>query len=188
MVENVNSVFSVLRQTTHDIQDTFESLTLGSSTETDSAPSASLQRDESLSSDSSTQSPHGPAKKSDSMEVAGYYKAIIAFSYSFSHSQSTTAFDFVADGDVDTEEQLVYLVSNTLFNVFWRGIGNDHPQCWQERGQVLGCINLLALNNELITSHLSLRLRILEMAVQASLFDLSEHGSQTLINQEVSWL
>lgn len=52
---------------------------------------------------------------------------------------------------------------------------------------MLGCINLLALNNELITSHLSLRLRILEMAVQASLFDLSEHGSQTLINQEVSW-
>ncbi|XP_034109719.1 neurobeachin-like protein 1 isoform X1 [Drosophila albomicans] len=167
VVENVSSVFSVLRQTTHDIQDTFESLTLGSSTDTtDSVPSAaSLQRDESLSSDSSTQSPHGPTKKSDSLE-------------------STTAFDFVADGDVDTEEQLVYLVSNTLFNIFWRGIGNDHPQCWQERGQVLGCINLLALNNELITSHLSLRLRILEMAVQASLFDLSEHGSQTLINQE----
>ncbi|KAL7731998.1 hypothetical protein ACLKA6_015762 [Drosophila palustris] len=166
VVENVNSVFSVLRQTTHDIQDTFESLTLGSSTDnTDSVPPASLQREESLSSDSSTQSPHGPTKKSDSLE-------------------STTAFDFVADGDVDTEEQLVYLVSNTLFNVFWRGIGNDHPQCWQERGQVLGCINLLALNNELITSHLSLRLRILEMAVQASLFDLSEHGSQTLINQE----
>lgn len=94
----------------------------------------------------------------------------------------------MAEGDVDSEEQLVYLVSNTLFNVFWRGIGNDHPQCWQERGQVLGCINLLALNNELITSHLSLRLRILEMAVQASLFDLSEHGSQTHINQEVNYL
>ncbi|XP_015015894.2 neurobeachin-like protein 1 isoform X1 [Drosophila mojavensis] len=166
VVENVNSVFSVIRQTTHDIQDTFESLTLGSSTETtENTPSVSLQREESLSSESSTQSPHGPAKKSDSME-------------------STSGFDFMAEGDVDSEEQLVYLVSNTLFNVFWRGIGNDHPQCWQERGQVLGCINLLALNNELITSHLSLRLRILEMAVQASLFDLSEHGSQTHINQE----
>ncbi|XP_016965491.1 neurobeachin-like protein 1 isoform X2 [Drosophila biarmipes] len=164
VVENASSLFSVIRQTTHDLQDTFESLTLGSSTDTaDGSPS--IQREESLSSDSSTQSPHGPAKKSDSLE-------------------STSAFDFVADGDVDTEEQLVYLVSNTLFNIFWRGIPNDHPQCWQERGQVLGCINLLALNNELITSHLSLRLRILEMAVQASLFDLSEHGSQTLVNQE----
>ncbi|XP_036671789.3 neurobeachin-like protein 1 isoform X2 [Drosophila suzukii] len=166
VVENANSLFSVIRQTTHDLQDTFESLTLGSSTDTaDGSHTPSIQREESLSSDSSTQSPHGPPKKSDSME-------------------STSAFDFVADGDVDTEEQLVYLVSNTLFNIFWRGIPNDHPQCWQERGQVLGCINLLALNNELITSHLSLRLRILEMAVQASLFDLSEHGSQTLVNQE----
>ncbi|XP_044250350.1 neurobeachin-like protein 1 isoform X3 [Drosophila takahashii] len=166
VVENASSLFSVIRQTTHDLQDTFESLTLGSSTDTaDGSQTPSIQREESLSSDSSTQSPHGPPKKSDSME-------------------STSAFDFVADGDVDTEEQLVYLVSNTLFNIFWRGIPNDHPQCWQERGQVLGCINLLALNNELITSHLSLRLRILEMAVQASLFDLSEHGSQTLVNQE----
>ncbi|XP_044313954.1 neurobeachin-like protein 1 isoform X2 [Drosophila rhopaloa] len=166
VVENASSLFSVIRQTTHDLQDTFESLTLGSSTDTaDGSQTPSIQREESLSSDSSTQSPHGPPKKSDSLE-------------------STSAFDFVADGDVDTEEQLVYLVSNTLFNIFWRGIPNDHPQCWQERGQVLGCINLLALNNELITSHLSLRLRILEMAVQASLFDLSEHGSQTLVNQE----
>ncbi|XP_017126991.1 neurobeachin-like protein 1 isoform X3 [Drosophila elegans] len=166
VVENASSLFSVIRQTTHDLQDTLESLTLGSSTDTaDGAQTPSIQREESLSSDSSTQSPHGPPKKSDSLE-------------------STSAFDFVADGDVDTEEQLVYLVSNTLFNIFWRGIPNDHPQCWQERGQVLGCINLLALNNELITSHLSLRLRILEMAVQASLFDLSEHGSQTLVNQE----
>ncbi|XP_034121153.1 neurobeachin-like protein 1 isoform X2 [Drosophila guanche] len=166
VVENVNSVFSVIRQTTHDLQDTFESLTLGNTTDaTDGSQTPATQREESLSSDSSTPSPHGPPKKSDSLE-------------------STSAFDFVADGDVDTEEQLVYLVSNTLFNIFWRGIANDHPHCWQERGQVLGCINLLALNNELITSHLSLRLRILEMAVQASLFDLSEHGSQTLINQE----
>nr|NP_647869.3 uncharacterized protein Dmel_CG43367, isoform D [Drosophila melanogaster]AAF47858.3 uncharacterized protein Dmel_CG43367, isoform D [Drosophila melanogaster] len=166
VVENANSLFSVIRQTTHDLQDTFESLTQGSSTDTaDGSQTPSIQREESLSSDTSSQSPHGPPKKSDSLE-------------------STSAFDFVADGDVDTEEQLVYLVSNTLFNIFWRGIPNDHPQCWQERGQVLGCINLLALNNELITSHLSLRLRILEMAVQASLFDLSEHGSQTLVNQE----
>ncbi|ALC44024.1 CG43367 [Drosophila busckii] len=163
--EKVHSVFSVLRQTTHDLQDTFESLTLGSSTDTEQASSAPQlpPRDESLSSGSSTPSPIAQIKKQDSL---------------------SSAFDFVAEGDVDSEEQLVYLVSNTLFNIFWRGIGNEHPQCWQERGQVLGCINLLALNNELITSHLSLRLRILEMAVQASLFDLSEHGSQTLINQE----
>ncbi|XP_037930738.1 neurobeachin-like protein 2 [Teleopsis dalmanni] len=125
----------------------------------------SRQRTDSVSSDSTTQSPQTVTKKGDSIET-------------------NATFDFSADGDVDNEEQLVYLVSNVLFTIFWNGVSNDHPLCWIERGQVLGCINLLALNNELVTSHLSLRLRILEMAVQASLLDLSEHGSQTLINQE----
>lgn len=70
VVENASSLFSVIRQTTHDIQDTFESLTLGSSTDTtDGSQTPSIQREESLSSDSSTQSPHGAPKKSDSLEV-----------------------------------------------------------------------------------------------------------------------
>lgn len=163
VVENVSSVFSVIRQTTHDLQDTFESLTLGSSTENIDTTSLK-ERADSISSDSSSQSPHGANKKGDSIE---------------------SNLEFSSEADVDSEEQLVYLVSNILFTVFWRGVPNDHPECWKERGQVLGCINLLALNNELMTSHLSLRLRILEMAVQASLFDLAEHGNQTLINQEV---
>lgn len=75
-MDNVNSVFSVIRQKTHDIQDTFESLTQGNATETDNTPTASLHREESLSSESSTQSPHGPAKKSDSMEVGFHLNAI----------------------------------------------------------------------------------------------------------------
>ncbi|XP_067645670.1 neurobeachin-like protein 1 isoform X2 [Eurosta solidaginis] len=163
VVQNVSSVFSVIRQTTHDIQDTFESLALGAST--DAETSLSRQRTESISSDSSSQSPKRSAKKIDL-------------------ESKNPRFEFPSDIDVDSEEQLVYMVSNILFTIFWRGVGNDHPQCWKERGQVLGCINLLALNNDLVTSHLSLRLRILEMAVQASLFDLSENGNQTLINQE----
>ncbi|KNC29634.1 hypothetical protein FF38_00632 [Lucilia cuprina] len=162
VVENVSSVFSVIRQTTHDLQDTFESLTLGSSTENIDTSSLK-ERADSISSESSTPSPRGVAKKADSIE---------------------SNLEFSSEADVDSEEQLVYLVSNILFTVFWRGVPNDHPECWKERGQVLGCINLLALNNELMASHLSLRLRILEMAVQASLFDLAEHGNQTLINQE----
>lgn len=161
VVENVSSVFSVIRQTTHDLQDTF--LTLGSSTE--NIHSSSLkERNDSISSDSSSQSPKSASKKGDSIG---------------------SNLEFSSEADVDSEEQLVYLVSNILFTVFWRGVPNDHPECWKERGEVLGCINLLALNNELMASHLSLRLRILEMAVQASLFDLAEHGNQTLINQEV---
>lgn len=172
VVENVSSVFSVIRQTTHDLQDTFESLTHQSSADTVdttiTTPSLSKQRTESISSDSSSSQSvrgGGGATKGDSIE---------------------SNLEFSSEADVDSEEQLVYLVSNILFTIFWRGVGNDHPDCWKERGQVLGCINLLALNNELVASHLSLRLRILEMAVQASLFDLAEHGNQTLINQEVS--
>lgn len=89
------------------------------------------------------------------------------------------------DDEVDSEEQLIYLVTNILFTILWRGVTNDNPNCWKERGQVLACINLLALNNELLTSHLSLRLRILEMSVQASIFDLAENGNQILTYQEV---
>ena len=87
---------------------------------------------------------------------------------------------------MNTEEQLVYLVTNILFTVLWRGIGNENVNCWKERGQVLACINLLGLNNELVASHLTLKLKILEMGVEASLSDLTEHGSQTIINQEVN--
>lgn len=54
----------------------------------------------------------------------------------------------------------------------------------QERGQVIACINLLGLNNELYCSHLTLRLRILEMGVQASLIDLSETSTQNHLHQQ----
>jgi hypothetical protein len=40
----------------------------------------------------------------------------------------------------------------------------------------MACINLLGLNNELYCSHLQLKLRILEMGVQASLSDLRDVG------------
>jgi len=47
---------------------------------------------------------------------------------------------------------------------------------FQERGQVLACINLLGLNNELFSSHLELKRRLLEMALQASVSDLKDEG------------
>lgn len=56
---------------------------------------------------------------------------------------------------------------------------------FKERGQVIACINLLGLNNELYSSHLTLRLKILEMGIQASLIDLSESGTQNIHHQQV---
>lgn len=50
---------------------------------------------------------------------------------------------------------------------------------------MIACINLLGLNNELYSSHLTLRLKILEMGIQASLIDLSESGTQNVHHQQV---
>lgn len=67
----------------------------------------------------------------------------------------------------------------------WRGIESNGGDTWKERGQVMACINLLGLNNELYCSHLSLRLRILEMGVQAALIDFAETtGPTTLVHQQ----
>ncbi|XP_071441260.1 neurobeachin-like protein 1 [Hetaerina americana] len=72
----------------------------------------------------------------------------------------------------DKEEELCYLVVNILFTILWRGIESSGKEAWKERGQVLSCINLVGLNNELLCSHLDLRRHILELALTASLSDL----------------
>uniref|UniRef100_A0A1B6DB47 Neurobeachin-like protein 1 n=1 Tax=Clastoptera arizonana TaxID=38151 RepID=A0A1B6DB47_9HEMI len=74
----------------------------------------------------------------------------------------------------DKESELCHLVVNILFTIMWRGIDVTSKDLWKERGQVMTCINLLALNNVLYCSHLELRLRLLEMAVTATLSDLRD--------------
>lgn len=89
------------------------------------------------------------------------------------------------DENFDKEEQLIYLVTNILYTVLWHGIENNGGDSWKERGQVIACINLLGLNNELYCSHLTLRLRIFELGVQASLMDLSDtNNTQNHVHQE----
>ncbi|XP_046399154.1 neurobeachin-like protein 2 [Ischnura elegans] len=72
----------------------------------------------------------------------------------------------------DKEDELCYLVVNILFTILWRGVEGSGKDAWKERGQVLSCINLVGLNNELLSSHLELRRSILELALTASLSDL----------------
>lgn len=62
VVDNVNSVFSALRQTTHDIQDTIEFFTLGTSIESVDV-TVNKSRKGSLSSGSSTPSAQDISKK-----------------------------------------------------------------------------------------------------------------------------
>ena len=80
------------------------------------------------------------------------------------------------------EEELCQLVLNILFTIMWRGKpGFPYEDVVKERGQVIACINMLGLNNELYTSHVDLKRRIVELCVQAVLADLrgNEHGVAT---------
>ena len=71
------------------------------------------------------------------------------------------------------EEELCQLVINILFTVMWRGRpGFPSDDVVKERGQVIACINMLGLNNELYRSHVDLKRRIVELCVQAVLADL----------------
>lgn len=169
---NISSVYSILRQTTSDIL-TFDSLTSGTST-------VSGDRQKSISTSESDENSSSARTKSfnriDSPEtdsLAGSENLLLNKDEK-SNGTSTTG-ELTA---ANKEEELISLVTNILFTVLWRGIDSNGGDSWKERGQVMACINLLGLNNELYCSHLTLRLRILEMGVQASLIDLSESGTQ----------
>ncbi|XP_055643375.1 neurobeachin-like protein 1 isoform X2 [Toxorhynchites rutilus septentrionalis] len=175
ITSSITSVYSAIRQKTSDIQDTLESLTL-------SFDEPSVRKKNSLSFSSSSD------------ENASFEESIAIHTMK-DDTQSAKSMDdlngpdagrqaenlsYVEDND---EENLVYLVSNILFTILWRGVEHSNDS-WKERGQVMACINLIALNNELYCSHLNLRLRILEMGVQAALIDLGENAQLAVTHQQ----
>lgn len=88
---------------------------------------------------------------------------------------------------VSEEEQLVYLLTNIIFTILWRGVGFYQPEAWKEGEEIVTAINLLALNNELYCSHLILRMKLLEMTVQALLIDLAEvNNAKQMLNHQQS--
>ncbi len=75
------------------------------------------------------------------------------------------------------EEELCQLVVSILFTVMWRGVkisGVGDETAAKERGQVIACINMLGLNNELYRSHVELKRMLVEQCVQALLADLND--------------
>lgn len=183
---NISSMYSMIRQKTSDIQETFESLTHGS-TLNDKQKSASTLSSNSTSDENLSLK----STKTTSIETKSMSRIDSTESDSLgdnSSSQTKTEQSapesLVTDDNIDKEEQLIYLVTNILYTVLWHGIENNGGDSWKERGQVIACINLLGLNNELYCSHLTLRLKIFELGVQASLMDLSENNTQNHIHQE----
>lgn len=189
---NISSVYSMIRQKTSDIQDTFESLasitgadkqkgtTPLSALSSESDDNLSMRSTKTISADNKSMTRNESAE-SDSLAECDNLKEE-------RHSPTPTPSSI---GTIESkEDELVYLVTNVLFTILWRGIESSGGDAWKERGQVIACLNLLGLNNELYCSHLTLRLRILELGAQAVLIDLSESGSQMLSYQEnaAQWL
>lgn len=186
---NISSVYSMIRQKTSDFQETFESLTSGSSLgekqkslATMSTISSNSTSEENLSMKSNKTSESKSMTRVDSTESDSLLNSDTQSSSQMKKDQEKS---ILTDDATNREEQLIDLVANILYTILWHGIENNGGDSWKERGQVIACINLLGLNNELYCSHLTLRLQILECGVQASLMDLSEINSpQNPIHQE----
>lgn len=184
---NISSVYSMIRQKTSDIQETFESLTSGSSLNnkpkslgTMSTLSSNSTSDENLS----MRSAKTTSFETKSMSRVDSTESDSLTGDNSSKNEAKNPPSIINDDAIDKEEQLIYLVTNILYTVLWHGIENNGGDSWKERGQVIACINLLGLNNELYCSHLTLRLRLFELGVQAALMDLSETNGQNHIHQE----
>lgn len=78
----------------------------------------------------------------------------------------------VLDPTLDPEEDLCMTVLSIYLVLLWRGIPGCSKEDWRERSQILSCINLLGLNNELYRSHLEIKRRLIEMILQAATNEL----------------
>lgn len=176
---NISSVYSIIRQKTSDIQETFETLATNSGL-VDKQRSLSTLSSRSTSNESEDEN----LSNRISQERKSANRIDSAESDSLSENVQKNENQIFNDDTDNKEEQLIYLVTNILYTVLWHGIDNNGGDSWKERGQVIACINLLGLNNELYCSHLTLRLRILELGVQASLMDLSDTNIQNHVHQQ----
>lgn len=182
---NFSTMYSMIRQKTSDFQETFESLTSGStltdkqkSSATMSTISSNSTSDDNLSIKSNKTAADKSITHVDSIE-----------SDSMTHSENPSVAEkresvhgqegeLIPDGSVSEEEQLIYLVTSILYTILRDGIEKTGGDSWKERGQIIACINLLGLNNELYCSHLTLRLKLFEYGAQDSLNNLSVATSQ----------
>lgn len=83
----------------------------------------------------------------------------------------------VLDPSVDPEEDLCSTVLSIFLVLLWRGVHGSAKEDWRERSQILSCINLLGLNNELYRSHLEIKRRLIEMILQVVAGELKQSSN-----------
>ncbi|XP_065200473.1 neurobeachin-like protein 1 isoform X2 [Planococcus citri] len=81
-----------------------------------------------------------------------------------------------SEKEEDKEQELCNAIINILFTIMWKGYDAHQKLVWKERGQVMACINMIGLNNALYCSHLELKLRLLELMLQAAMVDLIDNA------------
>lgn len=80
----------------------------------------------------------------------------------------------VLDPTTDPEEDLCSTILSIYLVLLWKAIPGCSKEDWRERSQILSCINLLGLNNELYKSHLEIKRRLIEMILQAAVNELKQ--------------
>lgn len=139
MAGNISSVYSMIRQTTCDIQETFESLTLGSSSSdkhkslmTMSTLSSNSTSDENLSvkSNKNISVDNKSITRIDSTESDSVIGSDNLLNVTKDKKKSYSATP-TAEQTENKEEELISLVTNILFTVLWRGIDNSGGDSWK---------------------------------------------------------
>ncbi|XP_067125871.1 neurobeachin-like protein 1 isoform X3 [Centruroides vittatus] len=88
---------------------------------------------------------------------------------------------------IETENQdlvLCQTVITVVCDIVWKGIDGSSKQIWEEYGHVFACVNMLALSNELYSSHLEIKRYILEYTLQLCLNDIQETAQTNALHSE----
>ncbi|KAI9560727.1 putative neurobeachin-like protein 1-like isoform X3 [Daphnia sinensis] len=104
----------------------------------------------------------------------GPHESLDVETYSLISEVSGQWSGLVLDPTLDPEEDLCSTVLSIYLVLLWRGIPGCSKEDWRERSQILSCINLLGLNNELYRSHLEIKRRLIEIILQVASNELKQ--------------
>lgn len=134
---NISSMYSMIRQKTSDIQETFESLTHGTNLITDKQKTldkmstlSSNSSEENLSAKTTLMDTKSSMNRNDSTESDSLTENSSATKHGKNASQNFSSASVDGTTTLNKEDELLYLVTNILFTVLWRGIDNNGGDSW----------------------------------------------------------